>query len=223
MTRRFFPGCKVKARYPEASAWLAEQVMARGYADEITGCCRVEHQSLTPDDTAVCICNNCMAMIDEDADNGGLDNIWMLIDADEGFPLPDYSGRRMGLQDCGRAYDRTAVQDAIRSLLTKMGIEVVELPDARSESRFCGESFLKSAPAQDAGFAPKRYVEDARARGIFVAHEPDEIADELAKHAAAIEPDEVCCYCTACDAGLEAGGKKVVNILELISGKFRER
>ena len=82
---------------------------------------------------------------------------------------------------------------------------------------------LKAAPAQDASFAPKRYVEDARERGIFVAHEPDQIAAALAKHAAAIEPDEVCCYCTACDAGLEAGGKKVVNLIELVSGKFRER
>ena len=69
MTRIFFPGCKVKKRYPEASAWLAEQVIGRGYADKVTGCCRTEHQKLTPDDTAVCICNNCMAMIDEDADN----------------------------------------------------------------------------------------------------------------------------------------------------------
>lgn len=104
-----------------------------------------------------------------------------------------------------------------------MGIEVVELPDAREESRFCGASFLKQAPEQDAEFAPKRYVEDAAERGIFVPHEPDEIHDLLVEHATAIEPGEVCCYCTACDAGLEEGGKCPVNIIELVSGKFRER
>ena len=221
MTRVFFPGCKVKNRYPEASAWLAEQVIARGYADEITGCCRVNHQKLTPDDTAVCICNNCMAMIDEDADNGGLENIWVLIDNDPDFPLPRYDGRIMGIQDCGRAYDRTDVQDAVRSLIRKMGIEVVELPDARGESRFCGASFLKEAPAQEAKFAPKRYVEDAAKRGFYIAHEPEEIDRLLAEHAAAIEPDQVACYCFACDVGLEAGGKDAVNILELVSGRFR--
>ena len=223
MTRRFFPGCKVKARYPEASAWLAEKVLERGYADEITGCCRVEHQNLTPEDTAVCICNNCMAMIDEDADNGGLDNIWILIDGDPDFPLPTYEGRRMGLQDCGRAYDRAEVQDAVRSLMRKMGIEVVELPDAREKARFCGPSFLKEAPTQDASFAPWRYVEDAAERSIFVPHEADEIQRLLEEHCAAIEADEVCCYCTACDMGLEMGGKHPVNIIELVSGCFRER
>lgn len=128
MARVFFPGCKVKNRYPEASAWLAEQVVERGYADEVTGCCRINHQKLTPEDTAVCICNNCMAMIDE----------------------------------------------------------------------------------------------DAAERGIFVPHEPDEIQKILEAHVAAIEPDEVVCYCTACDSGLEAGGAQAHNIIELVSGKFCE-
>ena len=222
MTRLFFPGCKVKARYPEASAWLADQIVARGYADKVTGCCRVEHQKLTQEDTAVCICNNCMAMIDEDANNGAMENIWCIIDADPNFPLPDYTGRMMGVQDCGRAYDRIEVQDAIRSLLVKMGIQIVELPDAREKSTFCGESFLKAAPEQDAGFAPKRYAEDAAKRGIFVPHDPEDMQRVLKEHAAAIETDEVVCYCTACDAGLEAGGIDAFNMIELISGKFRE-
>lgn len=222
MTRKFFPGCKVKARYPEASEWLAEQVVARGYADEVVGCCRTYHQALTPDDTAVCICNNCMAMIDEDADNGTLENIWMIIDNDPDFPLPSYKGKRMGIQDCGRAYDRTDVQDAVRSLMRKMDIEVVELPDAREKSRFCGQSFLKAVPEQDAGFAPKRYVKDAAQRRIFIPLDPDAMQAKLEEHAAAISTEEVCCYCSACDMGLEAGGKDAINMIELVSGKFRE-
>lgn len=221
MSRKFFPGCKVKARYPEASEWLAQQVIDRGYADEIVGCCRTDHQSLTADETAVCICNNCMAMIDEDADNGALENIWVLIDNDPVFPLPSYEGKTMGIQDCGRAYDRTDVQDAVRSLMRKMNIEVVELPDAREESRFCGQSFLKSVPEQDAGFAPRRYVEDARKRGIFTPTDPDIVQQRMEEHAAAIPTDEVCCYCFACDMGLEAGGKDAINMIELVSGKFR--
>ncbi|WP_172135357.1 hypothetical protein [Adlercreutzia sp. ZJ473] len=222
MSRKFFPGCKVKARYPEASEWLAEQVIGRGYADEIVGCCRTDHQSLTADDTAVCICNNCMAMIDEDAENGDLENIWVLVDNDPGFPLPSYEGKTMGVQDCGRAYDRIEVQDAVRSLMRKMGIEVVELPDSREESRFCGQSFLRAAPEQDASFAPKRYVEDAAERGIFTPLDPDAMQARLDKHAAAIPTDEVCCYCFACDMGLEAGGKDAINMIELVSGKFRK-
>ena len=59
-------------------------------------------------------------------------------------------------------------------------------------------------------------------RGIFVAIDPDDIHGRLVEHCASIEPDEVVCYCTACDAGLEDGGKDAKNLLELISGKFRD-
>lgn len=222
MVRKLFPGCKVKATYPEASEWLAQKILERGYADEIVGCCRTDHQTLIPNDTAVCICNNCMAMIDEDAANGDMANIWMLIDDDPAFPLPDYSGLRMGIQDCGRAYDRRDVQDAVRSLMTKMGIEVVELPDAREKSIFCGMSFLKDVPEQDACFAPNRYVKEAKERGIFVPKNEDEAQAAMKEHAASIPVDDVVCYCFACDAGLGAGGKNAYNIIELVSGKFSD-
>lgn len=65
----------MKAKYPEASAWLAEKVLEFGFADEVTGCCRINHQHLGSDDTAVAICNNCMAMIGEDASQAALENI----------------------------------------------------------------------------------------------------------------------------------------------------
>lgn len=98
----------------------------------------------------------------------------------------------------------------------------MELPDAREKSAFCGQSFCKAVPEQDAGFAPKRYVEDAAARGIFTPMGPDEMQRKMEEHCAAIHTDEVACYCFACDMGLEAGGKDAVHILELVSGMFRE-
>lgn len=223
MARVFFPGCKVKARYPKASAKLAQAILDYDLADEVTGCCRVNHQALRLEDTAVCICVNCMAMIDEDAGNGKLDSVWVLIDQTPGFPLPDYHGMRVAIQDCGRSYDRADVQDAVRSLCRKMNLDVVECPDAREKSTYCGASFLMAAPAQEAAFAPKRYVEDASRRGTYQSHGEDEIAGLLARHADSIPCEDVVVYCTACDAGLESSGKHPVNLLELVFGAFRDR
>ncbi len=168
MTRVFFPGCKVKRAYPEASEKLKASVIEQGWADEVTGCCRVNHQKLTEEDTAVVICNNCSAMIDEDANNKDKITVWELIDSASDFPFPDYDGRTMALQDCGRAYDRPEVHDSIRSILKKMNIDVVELNDAREKCAYCGISAYRPVPKQDGGFAPKRYVEDAPKRGMFV-------------------------------------------------------
>ena len=207
----------MKKAYPQASEWLAQVVLQRGWADEITGCCRTNHQVLTGEDTALCICSNCMAMISEDTPQAGLESLWMKMDASD-LPLPDYGGITVGLQDCGRAYDRADVQDAVRSLLAKMNIDVVELPDARDKSIFCGASFLGAAPAQDAGFAPKRYVEGAAQRGFFTNIPDDQRQAALEEHCARIEPDVVVSYCTACDAGLQAGGKKSIALLDLVAG-----
>lgn len=203
--------------YPEASRWLKNIVTEYKWADETTGCCRVSYKKLTEDDTAVCVCNNCMAMLDESASNHAMDNIWMLIDATPNFPLPDYKGKKMGLQDCGRAFDRTDVQDAVRSLMKKMNIQIVELPDAREKSIFCGPSFLKSAPKIDASLAPKRYGEGARERGFFKDYSPEEFERLMKEHCERIPVDEVVCYCAACDAGLEMGEKTVVHLLDLVA------
>lgn len=219
MTRVFFPGCKVKAKYPEASERLEKAVMDRGYVDEVTGCCRVNHQKLNSDDTAVCICVNCMAMIDEDAANEKTVNVWQLIDADPDFPLPDHSGLTVSIQDCGRSYDRDGLHDSVRSLLGKMNVAVVEAPDARNESTYCGAAGMKAVPKMDAGFAPWRYTQDAPERGMFVPCEEDEIVSRLKAHADEIPTDDVVCYCTACHAGLEEGGKRAINMIELVFGE----
>ncbi len=223
MARIFFPGCKVKARYPEASRKLSEAVERFGFADKITGCCRVNHQSLNADDTAVTICCNCMAMIDEDGANEDMLSVWELIDQTPDFPLPDYGGMTVAIQDCGRAYDRREMQDAIRSILMKMNVNVIECDDSREKSTYCGSSFLMAAPKQEAAFAPKRYVEDAKKRSIYVETDPDEIPSILKAHAEKIPVEDVVVYCTACDAGLETSGKHPVNLIELVFGAFRER
>ena len=216
MTRVFFPGCKVKAKYPEAHEKMLQAVRERGYADEVTGCCRVEYANLQPDDQAVCICVNCMAMLEESGEQESTVNIWQLIDADPDFPLPDHAGMTVSVQDCGRSYDRAELQDAIRSLLAKMNIQVVEAPDAREKSTYCGAAGMAAVPAFDGGQAPQRYLEDAPKRGLFVPC--DDVPACLAEHAAAIPADDVVCYCTACHAGLEAGGKHAVNLIELVFG-----
>lgn len=217
MTRIYFPGCKIRAKYPEASRRMIELVREHGMADEVTGCCRTNHQSLRPEDTAVCICCNCMAMIDEDAANERMDYLYALIDADPSFPLPDWSGLELSVQDCGRAWDRPELHDAVRSLLAKMNVRVTEAPDAREKTTFCGVSGLTPVPEQDASFAPRRYTVEAPARGLFANAERD-ASEAMREHAAHIPADVVACYCTACHDGLALGGKHAVNMIELVCG-----
>ena len=69
------------------------------------------------------MCNNCAAIIEENTD-ASIDFLWQIIDRD-----PDYHGEEMTIQDCWVAFEKRHVQDAVRSLMRKMNIKIVELQE----------------------------------------------------------------------------------------------
>ena len=85
---------------------------------------------------------------------------------------PDYVCERMTIQDCWRQYGNQAEQAAVRELLRRMNIEVVEMAENREHTRFCGTSLYRPAPPRNLKMAPKRFVEDAE--GMFVTHTEEE-------------------------------------------------
>lgn len=217
MARLFVPGCKVKRVFPESSVKLADYLINNGHADVVTGCCREnEHAGISAADTAICVCNNCRAMLREDSAAEKVISVWEVIDADNDFEYPNYEGIEMALQDCWRAYDDSQVQDAVRSILKKMNVKVYELPDAREKSRSCGMSTMMPCPPQDAGFAPKRYVQDAEAQGMFIAHTEEECAQAMKDKYADVPMEDVACYCVGCYVGIHAGGRRPRGLIDLV-------
>ena len=63
----YFPSCNATAQYREASIRARTYVKARFGIDPI-GCCRPNHKKLTAEDTALVVCNNCAAIIEENTD-----------------------------------------------------------------------------------------------------------------------------------------------------------
>lgn len=91
MANLYFPGCKVKGDFPAASEKLAAYIQSKRVVTPV-GCCRVDHDKLTPADTAVVVCNNCANIIAESGDPGQIEFVWEIIDNDPEFPFPDYHG-----------------------------------------------------------------------------------------------------------------------------------
>lgn len=118
MANLYFPGCKVKGDFPAASEKLAAYIQSKRVVTPV-GCCRVDHDKLTPADTAVVVCNNCANIIAESGDPGQIEFVWEIIDNDPEFPFPDYHGEKMTIQDCWLAVEKRHVQDAIRSRCAK--------------------------------------------------------------------------------------------------------
>lgn len=104
----FFPSCKVTKQFPYQSQKLQEYLKTQ--LDILpTGCCRANYRKLSPQDTALVICNNCAAILEESASAGTIEFVWDIIDRDSQFPFPDYHGMEMTVQDCWIAVEKRHV------------------------------------------------------------------------------------------------------------------
>ena len=213
MANVFFPSCKSKADYAEASERLKVYVNQKFDLEPI-GCCRVHHKHLTPNDTALVVCNNCAAIIEESGHPKALKFIWSVIDEDPNFPFPDYQGEEITIQDCWIAYEKRDLQDTVRSLLKKMHLTVLELPDNYAQTRFCGVNLLAPCTPSNAKLAPKRYVEQGA--HMFTPCSKEEQIKRFQAHCAQIKTEKVACYCKFCRDAIDMGGKHGLHLLQLL-------
>lgn len=167
-------------------------------------------------DTVYSICHNCSAIIEEQTPNVNVKSIWELIAEDENFKYPDYSGKTITVQDCWRAYDRIEEQLAVRKILSKMNIKVVELEKSFGSTEFCGFSLLQPCFPRNRVLAPKRYGETAENAGKFIPHTDEQKLELMKKHCAQITTDEVVCYCHYCLEGLQLGGANALHLAQLV-------
>lgn len=212
MAYYYFPSCKVTAQFKDASK------QARAYINEKfgikpIGCCRPNHTKLAAGDTAIIVCNNCAAIIEENTDTE-IQFLWQVIDQDPDFPFPDYHGEEMTIQDCWIAFEKRDVQDTVRSLMKKMNITIVELEENYDKTKFCGVNLLSPCTESNAQLVHKRYVEQFP--HMFTPMEPDEQIAHFHEHCEQVETDKVVCYCKFCTDGINMGGKQGLHLIELL-------
>ena len=98
-------------------------------------------------DSVYSLCHNCNNIIEEMHRGVQVHSLWELIDSDPVFSFPDLNGLRAYVQDCWRSRDRKDEQDAVRSLLAKMNVNIMELSDNRAQTDFCGVSLHRAQPS----------------------------------------------------------------------------
>ena len=157
-----------------------------------------------PGDETWSLCANCSNIIEESRPGTRVHSLWELIDSDENFSFPDYSGMKVTLQDCWRSRDRSETHDAVRSLLGKMNIEFDEIGKNRENADFCGTSLYRPQVDRNPKLAPKHYRYGAE--GLFLPHTEDEQKELMLRHCAQYKTKTVVCYCHYCLDGLLTAG-----------------
>ncbi len=213
MSKLFLPACKVKRQLNHASEKL-QHYLEQKEAVQTVGCCKVFCKKATEEDTAIVVCNNCAAIMEESSMVSEIEFVWEVIDHDNDFKFPDYHGERMTIQDCWRAYEKRNVQDAIRSLLRKMNIEVVELEENHERTKFCGADLLEACTDIEKRFAPKRYMLEGAEMYHPIPKKEEDVW--LKNYCKQIKTEKVVCYCMSCLDGIQRGGKQAIHLIELL-------
>jgi hypothetical protein len=240
MADYYIASCVFTSKFPALSLKIQEYVRAR-FGFEVVRCCVPKYKLAEfaekmpegmlrdswcglPDsgdfkagDRVWSLCHNCNNIIDEVHEGVEARSLWELLDSDGSFVYPDLKGAKVYVQDCWRSRDRKGEQYAVRSILTRINAEILELPENREKADFCGASLYRPQPPRNPKLAPKHYVEGAA--GKFVPHTPEEQERLMLEYCSRFGGEKVVCYCHYCLEGLLMGGADAVHLAELLFGR----
>lgn len=190
----FAPGCALMIYKPE----LAERTLAfirqeLGDVREHLTCCR--HDPGLPTGTQVInTCPGCDRRYRQLYAGISTVSLWEVLADSATFPFPNYRGARMSISDACPTRDQTRVHRAVRTLLQRMNIELVEPAKTATAGSCCGDSFFGVLPV-------------------------DEVKHLMRKRAAEMPAEDVVVYCVSCTKSMYIGGKKPRYLVDLLFGE----
>lgn len=194
MKKLFAPGCALNIYKPHLAeklhAILKEHVEPM---ERLDICCR--NEPILEDGTEVInICPGCDRRYRENYANASTISLWEVLAESDFFPFPDYQGQKMTITDACPTRSQERVHIAIRTLLCKMNIQLVEPERTGTKSACCGDSFWGVLPVE-------------------------QVKERMAKRAAEMPADDVVVYCVSCSKSMYIGGKRPHYMIDLLFGE----
>jgi Fe-S oxidoreductase len=193
----FNPGCALSIYKPDMENKILI-FLNRNYKETAMHkiCCRHEPR-LEKDSPIINVCAGCDRRFGSLYEGISTISIWEIIDSLDSFAYPDYKGLKMSVHDPCPVREKPQVHQAVRNLLEKMNIEVVETKLTGTRSVCCGDDFY-----------PKLSV--------------DKVHNHMKKRAASMPCDDVCVYCVSCIKSLHIGGKTPRHLMDLLMNESTE-
>lgn len=191
MTRVYAPGCALMLYKP----YLAEKVLAHldtiqaGIATHLT-CCHHD-PLLDPGSVVINTCAGCDRRYRELYDGVSTISLWEILADSDSFEFPDYRGAEMAVHDACPTRTESRVHTAVRTLLDRMNIVVVEPKATRAGSVCCGDSFFGELP-------------------------DDAVTALMTRRADSMPREDVVVYCVSCIKAMHIGGKRPRYLVDLL-------
>ena len=191
MNKVFAPGCALMLYKPELAERLHRMLNENlGEMDLHLICCR--HDPQIPANTEIVnVCPGCDKRFGNDYELTSTISLWEILAGSDFFPFPDYHGKRMSILDACPTRDQEKVHKAIRTVLKKMNITLVEPKNTGTKSTCCGDSFYGVIPT-------------------------GKVKEQMIKRTSEMPLDEVVVYCVSCIKSVFIGGKNPRYLVDLL-------
>lgn len=198
MTKLYFnPGCALSIYKPQAQTRLLETLQELcGEVTLHTICCRHQPQ-LPAGSTIINVCAGCDRRFRSLYEGISTISLWEVLDDQADITFPDYRGLRLSVHDACPVREKPQVHQAVRSLLNKMNIEVVETEYHGTRSICCGDDLYPKLPLET-------------------------VHEKMKERAASMPCAEVCVYCVSCIKSMHIGGKQARHLVDLLLGETTE-
>lgn len=191
MKRIYAPGCAFTLYKPD----LAERIHSvlnknLGDMDQLTNCCKNEPQ-LEPGSEVISTCPGCDKRYRTNYEDSSNISLWEILADSDFFPFPDYKRKKMTIIDACPVRDQTRVHNAVRTVIQKMNITLIEPESTRTKSICCGDSFWGEIPT-------------------------DKVKNQMIKRTSQMPVEDVIVYCVSCSKSVFIGGKTPHYLIDLL-------
>lgn len=118
-------------------------------------------------------------------------SLWEILATSKTFPFPDYNGMKMSIHDACPTRTEERVHTAIRKLLERMNIRVIEPENTGIKATCCGDSTYGTLPVEL-------------------------VKEQMKKRSNEMPCEKVVVYCVSCIKAMYIGGKKPRYIVDLL-------
>jgi Fe-S oxidoreductase len=191
MMKVFAPGCALMIYKPHLAAKIFALLNNKlGSMEMIDTCCKRE-PSCKENTVVINICPGCDKRFRNDYGNVSTISLWEVLAEADHFPFPDYKGTTMSIIDACPTREQTGIHKAIRILLKKMNITLVEPANTGTRGTCCGDTFYGTLPT------PK-------------------VKELMKKRTSEMPEEEVVVYCISCTKSVFIGGKTPRYLVDLL-------
>jgi len=193
----FNPGCALSIYKPKSEYKILDSLNKYFGSVKIHSICCHHNPQLPHGSTIINNCAGCDRRFRSLYKGIRTITIWEVLDTLEDLPLPDHTGLIVSVQDSCSYRPKPQVHEAVRSILRKMNIEIIDSEFSGTKSICCGDNFYPQLPIE-------------------------KVTELQKKRASQMPCQDVVVYCVSCIKSMFIGGKTPHHLVDLVLNEETE-